>query len=265
MDAERQTTYNVATFGIPDSELEILRRIFVVSADRPNTYRLLLVGSDSREARIMLLDRNDLAEVNRWADAHKDPTNRPQTVYLTQNEPGDDTLCLRRPLITTRVLAVLDRAVKALTASNTPPSDAEDDVFESSTPNMPPRQYRALVVDDSLLVRKQIAMALKKVKVDANFAESGEQALAALEQSHYDIVFLDVMMPGINGYDACKRIKLDPEKQHIPVVLLTAHDSALDRVKGKIAGCDTYLAKPVSKDDFYQTLRKHLTQHTVAS
>ena len=74
------------------------------------------------------------------------------------------------------------------------------------------------------------------------------------------IIFLDVIMPGIDGYEACKRIKRDPETKHIPVVLLTGCSTRLDRVKGKMSGCDTYLVKPVSKDEFYQTLRKHLAE-----
>ena len=262
MTGDQQTTYDVATFGISDSELEVLRRIFVVSADRPNTFRLQVAGSDPGESRIMMLDRNNPGDVSKWAKAHQEGTRQPPSIILTQNDTGDDTLSLRRPLIATRVLAALDRAVKAIDTPRTPPLPVDDKAFQSSTTMVPERKYQALVVDDSLPVRKQIGMALDKVNVKANFAESGEQALSALENSDYDIVFLDVMMPGIDGYDACKRIKNDPRKRHIPVVLLTGNSSALDRVKGKMSGCDSYLAKPVSKDQFYQTLRKYLTQKT---
>ena len=263
MTGDRQSIYDVATFGISDAELEILRRIFIVSADRPKTYRLLLAGSDPKKSRIMMLDRKNPSDVSRWADAHKDVPKQIPTVFLMQNEPTDDTLSLRRPLIATRVLAVLDRAVQALDAPRAPAVPADHPAFESSTTNMvSDRRYRALVVDDSLPVRKQISMALDKVNVIASFAESGEQALSALDKTNYNIVFLDVIMPGIDGYETCKIIKRDPKTKHIPVVLLTSSSTLLDRVKGKLSGCDTYLAKPVSKDAFYQTLRKHLTEKT---
>jgi len=253
----RQNIYDVAAFGISDTELEILRRIFVVSEDRPISYRLQQAESRRRHTRIMLLDRKDNTEVARWADAHKNLRHQPATIYLTQNEPGDNTFCLRRPLITTRVLAVLDRAVSAPAALDTQTASTPT-VFEENSTCIVPRQYRALVVDVNLPVRTAIAAALKKVRVGATFAESGEQALAVLDQSDFDIVFLDAALPGVDGYDVCKRIKVDPEKSHIPVVLLTANSSAVDRTKGKIAGCDAYLVKPVSKDDFYQTVRKNV-------
>ena len=103
-----------------------------------------------------------------------------------------------------------------------------------------------------------LALPLKTNGLSADLAENGEQALSRLDGANYHIIFLDVIMPGIDGYEACKRIKRDPETKHIPVVLLTGCSTRLDRVKGKMSGCDTYLVKPVSKDEFYQTLRKHL-------
>ena len=261
MARAKQPNYDVATFGIPDSELEVLRRIFVVSADRPNTYRLLPAGSDSRNPRIMMLDREIPSNVYRWANAHKVMPNQPPTVILTQNEPEDGKRARRRPLIASRVLAVLDRAVKALDATGTSTTPSDKDAFEPTHAEMQPgKQYRALVVDDSQPVRKQIAKALEKVNVEASFAENGEQALSRLDRTNYHIIFLDVIMPGIDGYEVCKKIKRDPETKHIPVVLLTGCSTRLDRVKGKMSGCDTYLVKPVSKDEFYQTLRKYLAQ-----
>jgi len=263
MASGKQTIYDVATFGISDSELEVLRRIFVVSADRPITYRLLHPGEESRKPRIMMLDRENPSNVYSWANAHKDMPRQPPTVILTQNEPESGKLTLRRPLIATRVLAVLDRAVKTLDTTGTSSASAELSAFEPDDVEMEPgKRYRALVVDDSLPVRKQIAKALDKVNVEASFAENGEQALARLDGTNYHIIFLDVIMPGIDGYEVCKKIKRDPETKHIPVVLLTGCSTRLDRVKGKMSGCDAYLVKPVSKDEFYQTVRKHLAQKT---
>jgi two-component system cell cycle response regulator len=261
MAGNRQHIFDVTTFGISDSELEVLRRIFVVSADRPNTYRLLPDGSNSRKPRIMMLDREIPSNVYQWANAHKGLANQPSTVILTQNEPEDGKLSLRRPLIATRVLAVLDRAVKALEGTDATTVASDLNAFESTDVELEPgKQYRALVVDDSLTVRKQIAAALDKVNVEASFAENGEQALTRLERPNYHIIFLDVIMPGIDGYDVCKRIKRDPKTKHIPVVLLTGCSTRLDRVKGKMSGCDAYLVKPVSKDEFYQTLRKRMAK-----
>ena len=261
MARDRQNIYDVATFGISEPEREILRRIFVVSADRPNSYRLLPTESQSRKPRIMMLDRNIPSDVYAWANAHKGLPNQPPTVILTQNETEDGKLTLRRPLIATRVLTALDRAVNALHETATPPVSSDLNAFASDDPELEPgKRYRALVVDDSLPVRKQIATALDKVNVEASFAENGEQALTMLGTTNYHIIFLDIIMPGIDGYDVCKKIKRDPATKRIPVVFLTGCSAPLDRVKGKMAGCDAYLVKPVSKDEFYQTLRKQLAE-----
>ncbi len=112
---------------------------------------------------------------------------------------------------------------------------------------------RILVVDDILANRR-----LMKAKLEANYntvflAENGPEALkAAIEQSP-QIILLDVMMPGMDGYEVCERLKNDDRTRHIPVVMLTALSDSEDRVRGLEAGADDFLSKPV--DDFALTAR----------
>lgn len=120
--------------------------------------------------------------------------------------------------------------------------------------------YRALVVDDSLPVRKQVAMALKRSGISADFAEDGETALTLVAKNDYEIIFLDVMMPGVDGYEVCKAVKRDKRKKNIPIVMLTGKSSPFDKVKGKLSGCDTYLTKPVGIREFNRTLNKCLKE-----
>jgi CheY-like chemotaxis protein len=120
--------------------------------------------------------------------------------------------------------------------------------------------YRALVVDDSLPVRRQVAMALERSGISAHFAENGEAALDLISKYDYEIIFLDVIMPGVDGYEVCKSIKRDKQKKNIPVVMLTGKSSPFDKVKGKLSGCDTYLTKPVSIREFNSTLKKCLKE-----
>src|SRR5690606_12769646 len=75
-------------------------------------------------------------------------------------------------------------------------------------------------------------------------ADAG-QALVAVGKNQYDLVFLDVVMPGMDGYTACRRIKAIPSYKQVPVVLLTSRDSESDRLRGVLAGCDRYLIKPL--------------------
>jgi CheY-like chemotaxis protein len=85
-------------------------------------------------------------------------------------------------------------------------------------------------------------------KID--FADSGEMALEKIESTQYDIIFLDVMMPGIDGYETCTQIRKKPLYKKTPIVMVSAKCSPLDEVKGIVAGCTTYLTKPVQNEAF---------------
>ena len=119
---------------------------------------------------------------------------------------------------------------------------------------------KILIAEDDANLRRGLAEILDREGYTVLTAANGRDALDLFQSQAPDFACLDIMMPGIDGYEACKRIKRDPETKHIPVVLLTGCSTRLDRVKGKMSGCDTYLVKPVSKDEFYQTLRKHLAE-----
>lgn len=105
---------------------------------------------------------------------------------------------------------------------------------------------RVLVVDDILPNVKLLEAKLSSEYYDVITATSGEEALNKIKTDGPDIVLLDVMMPGMDGFEVCKRIKADPAAAHIPVVMVTALTDATDRVKGLEAGADDFLSKPVN-------------------
>lgn len=119
---------------------------------------------------------------------------------------------------------------------------------------------RALVVDDSLPVRKQIEIEFNLLDAEVDCAASAEEALVSTSQTAYDIIFLDVVMPGMDGYSACKKIKRSPLNRNTPVVLLTSRSSSFDKIKGTLAGCDTYLVKPISHNDFEVVVNKYFSE-----
>ena len=114
------------------------------------------------------------------------------------------------------------------------------------------------MVDDSLPIRKQIELELKLFGVQADFAETGEHAFEHLQHNTYDIIFLDVMLPGIDGYHVCRSIKKQKSTKRTPVIMLTGKSSTFDRVRGKLSGCKTYLTKPVAHDSFHKVVKKYL-------
>ncbi len=104
---------------------------------------------------------------------------------------------------------------------------------------------RVLVVDDVPPNVKLLEAKLTSEYFDVLTAFSGPEALEVIAREHPDIVLLDVMMPGMDGFEVCKRIKADPATAHIPVVMVTALDQPSDRVTGLEAGADDFLTKPV--------------------
>ena len=112
--------------------------------------------------------------------------------------------------------------------------------------------------DDSSTIRKQLEIELKIFDVQVDTAESAEQVFDLINRKIYDMIFLDVVLPGIDGYQICKIIKKDKDKKKIPVVMLTSKSSPFDRIKGALAGCDTYLTKPVKQASFQKVVKKYL-------
>jgi twitching motility two-component system response regulator PilG len=118
---------------------------------------------------------------------------------------------------------------------------------------------RALVVDDSTTIRRLMDLTLTPLGIEVEFADRGEDALTLVKLNHYDIVFLDIMLPGIDGYRVCKQIKSEKNTRDIPVVMLTSKGTAFDKVRGMMAGTDVYLTKPLERGQLIQALGKCLT------
>ncbi|HEY0120397.1 MAG TPA: response regulator, partial [Rhizobium sp.] len=105
---------------------------------------------------------------------------------------------------------------------------------------------RILVVDDIPANVKLLEARLLAEYFEVLTAEDGLKALAICDSTQVDLVLLDIMMPGMDGFDVCERLKSDPRTSHIPVVMVTALDQPADRVRGLKAGADDFLTKPVN-------------------
>ena len=120
-------------------------------------------------------------------------------------------------------------------------------------------RYHALIVDDSFAIRKQLELELRDANISTDFAEDGEICLEKTAQQHYDLVFLDIVMPGIDGYEVCKRLRAKEAWKKTPIIMLSGKTSPMDEVQGVLAGCSTYLTKPV-KSPALQKVLKRVTQ-----
>lgn len=104
---------------------------------------------------------------------------------------------------------------------------------------------KILVVDDSATERHIIGEILGKQGFDISYAENGEAGVAQAKQSKPDLVIMDVVMPGMNGFQATRAITKDPEVQHIPVLICTTKDQETDKVWGLRQGAKDYVVKPI--------------------
>lgn len=117
-----------------------------------------------------------------------------------------------------------------------------------------------LVVDDSDVALRFMQTRLRRFGFKVHLARSGEEALERLRERQFEFVFLDVMMHGMDGYQACKSIKrapCPPGRRTPVVVMLTSRASAVDKIRGTLAGCDAYLTKPLMEEELVRVIGEH--------
>ncbi len=120
------------------------------------------------------------------------------------------------------------------------------------------RRPRALIVDDSPTVRRQLSLALHQIGLDSEAVASAREALEVLAMRRYELVLADVVMPDMDGYRLTRTIKRNRALRGIPVVILTSRSSPFDLARGALAGCNSYLVKPVSMQALRDTVQRQL-------
>ena len=119
---------------------------------------------------------------------------------------------------------------------------------------------KLLLVEDNEMNRDMLSRRLKKRGYDVAIAVDGQEGLDLVKSDRPDLILMDMSLPVIDGWEATRRIKADPETRDIPVVALTAHAMAADREKALEAGCDAYETKPVELPSLLDTIEKLLNQ-----
>ncbi len=116
---------------------------------------------------------------------------------------------------------------------------------------------KVLVIDDSKTIRKTAESLLAKAGCTVLTAEDGFEALGIVANQRPDLVFLDVMMPRLDGYQTCALIKANARFRDLPVIMLSSKDGLFDRARGRLAGSEQYLTKPFTADELLDALRRH--------
>jgi twitching motility two-component system response regulator PilG len=117
---------------------------------------------------------------------------------------------------------------------------------------------KVMVIDDSKTIRRSAETLLKKVGCEVVTAIDGFEALAKITEHKPDIIFVDIMMPRLDGYQTCALIKNNRAFKATPVIMLSSKDSIFDRARGRIVGSEKYLTKPFSKEDLISAITTHV-------
>ncbi|MBK1723321.1 response regulator [Thiocystis violacea] len=126
--------------------------------------------------------------------------------------------------------------------------------------NLDLRGTRILVIDDSKTIRRSAETMLKKAGCEVCVAEDGFDALGKIVSFKPDLVFVDIMMPRLDGYHTCALIKSNPTLKHTPVVMLSSKDGLFDRAKGRLVGAQLYLSKPFTGEELLGAVRANLPE-----
>jgi len=118
---------------------------------------------------------------------------------------------------------------------------------------------KVLVIDDSKTIRRTAETLLTKEGCDVYTAVDGFDALAKISDHHPDVIFVDIMMPRLDGYQTCSLIKHNKVFKETPVIMLSSKDGLFDRARGRLVGSEQYLTKPFTKDELLGAIRNQVS------
>jgi twitching motility two-component system response regulator PilG len=133
-------------------------------------------------------------------------------------------------------------------------------VSESST-----GPIKVLIIDDSNTIRRSAEMFLRQAGFEVILAEDGFDALAKISDHQPQVIFVDIMMPRLDGYQTCALIKQNPLLSSTPVIMLSSKDGVFDRARGRLAGSDRYLTKPFTKQGLIDTVNEYTKPSSVST
>jgi len=116
---------------------------------------------------------------------------------------------------------------------------------------------KVLVIDDSNTIRRSAEIFLKQGGYEVLLAEDGFDALSKVNDHDPDLIFCDILMPRLDGYQTCAIIKRNPKFSAVPVIMLSSKDGLFDKARGRMVGSEAYLTKPFTKDQLLQVVEQH--------
>jgi len=245
-----QTTKNktrIFHIGLDEKDVAIIQGMLDL---QPGYNERFVFGKPNSRDHVdmVFVNGDDLDAIDEWqALALSSPEVIPVIVCEKINRKYRFYKTIKKPIVLKKFVEVIDKI-----------TTTEVEHHESSISEM--EAVNILVVDDSFPARQFMKFKLEELcdnskELIIDFADSGEKALTMAEENEYDLVFLDVVMPGMDGYEICKKLKkINPMK----IAMLTGSSAVLNRARAKHAGCDMFLAKPPADDDIQKAILEYI-------
>jgi twitching motility two-component system response regulator PilG len=256
------------TLGFSQAEKEMLASTFRLTGRRAFYYGD--ASAPDQRSDIYLVNADNPAAMQELQI--RSPNIHAPAVLVGSTPSGTTWPFIDKPIRWMRLFEQLDNVMEAALLQRARRQSASDGTWDGQTYRRAVDRHAhpqpvyiepnpietVLVVDDSATVRAFMRAKLAPFRFDVDYAENGEKAIDMAQAKKYTCIFLDIMMPGIDGYQVCKSIKSNRDSKGTAVVMLTSKSSAFDKFRGTWAGCDAYLGKPVSEDDLLSTIARFL-------
>lgn len=239
--------------GLDDHQLRVMKSLFALSAELSKIC-ILMETSKLSEADVVLVNVDEPGAVREWNRLHRSNRRITPITLSAQGKEIEGVISLVSPI---RLYKLIDALNDVVNESHIAKSKTTG--FEAGS------DLQILIVDDSYPVRRYMEQKLTELTdfpIQVGFAASGEEAIDKFQSKAYDLVFLDVMMSGVDGYKTCKAIK---SHYRAYVVMLTSKKSPFDKVRGTMSGCDAFITKPPVDQRLVEEISKCFRQKSRSS
>jgi twitching motility two-component system response regulator PilG len=239
--------------GLGAREILVIESMFRANPELESRY-VFGPPTDSDPVDVLFVNGDDEAAVAAWQQQRQQRPELAAIVAVSGDAAFEHARVIRKPFDFRNFVDILD----AITSTDASP-EAQEGAADA---------LQVLVVDDSFPARQYMKLKLEEISAKAgialqiDLADSGERALEVAQGHAYDIAFLDVVMPGMDGYSLCERLKA---LYSMRVAMLTGRASSVDYSRGRSAGCDNYLPKPANESDLRSILQLTALKKTVQS
>jgi len=260
--------YTLKLVGFNEARRNILASLCNLSKTRNRRYRID-TSKEFFNADIVLVDMDDSTAVEKWHKVNGKAAGKP-CIYIGNPDVNAAGYTLRRTQLSGQLLRLLDTITtndlngRSQTIGETAKVNQTSPTANIEFTAAAGRVGTVLIVDDSLLVRKNMELCMQALNVELDCAVDAETGIRMAQNKQYHIIFMDIMLPEMNGYQACKLIKSRQSTRETPVIMMTSKTSPFNKVKGVMVGCDQYLTKPVDARALRNVIAKYipLNAHT---